>query len=307
MTSQEKYIARIMLKNKILQSDKQAYEDLFVRVMQNSNSQFQPVKPQGRIGDKKNDGFDKIAGKYYQVYAPEDLQSTEDSALSKIDEDFEGLKTHWTKEGFDIKEYYFVVNDKYKGAYPTLHSKAQEIQTKNKIKAEIFLTKNLEDTFMKLSEDKIFDVVGFIPDGLDIQGIEYDVISEVIRHLMAVNASTAEELIPTSVDYEKKIQFNSLSRAMSDYLNSGHRQIYAVQDYFELNSSFLKDDLRKRFSVLYSQGVSEIPDGETKNDQIFLFIRDKSCPKKTLGIQNAVHILMAYYFECCDIFEAPTS
>lgn len=307
MTSQEKYIARIMLKNKILESDKQAYEDLFTRIMQNYNSNFQPVKPQGRIGDRKNDGFDKLAGKYYQVYAPEDLRTSESSTLTKIDKDFKGLIDHWASAGFDIREYYFVVNDRYKGVFPTLHMKAREIETNNNVKTEILLAKNLEDIFMELPEDRLLDIVGFIPNGLKIQSVDYDTISEVIGHLLGVPASEDQELIPASMDYEKKILFNSLGRPFADYLNAGRRQVYAVQDYFELNSAFVKEDLRKRFSGLYNQGLSEVPNSDTKNDQIFIFIRDKASPKKNLGIQNAVHILMAYYFECCDIFETPNS
>ena len=37
MTREEKYIARLLFKNKVYESDKQAYEDFFVRVMQNAN------------------------------------------------------------------------------------------------------------------------------------------------------------------------------------------------------------------------------------------------------------------------------
>ncbi len=67
MTRDEKYIARILFKNKVYECDKQAYEDLFVRIMQNDNVNFEPVKPQGQYGDRKNDGFDKVKGIYYQV------------------------------------------------------------------------------------------------------------------------------------------------------------------------------------------------------------------------------------------------
>ena len=59
MNQQEKRIAYLIFKNRILESDGQAYEDFFVEVMTKLNPNFEPIKPQGQIGDKKNDGFDK--------------------------------------------------------------------------------------------------------------------------------------------------------------------------------------------------------------------------------------------------------
>lgn len=72
----EKYIARIMFKNKVYEYDAQAFESLFTLVMQKNNKNFEQVKPYGNIGDWKNDGFDKTLGVYYQVYSPEDIEKT---------------------------------------------------------------------------------------------------------------------------------------------------------------------------------------------------------------------------------------
>ena len=73
MNQQEKYLARVMLKNKIYQSDSQSFEDLVVNVLQHQSVTFTPVKPQGSYGDRKNDGFDPATNSYYQIYGPEDL------------------------------------------------------------------------------------------------------------------------------------------------------------------------------------------------------------------------------------------
>jgi hypothetical protein len=53
MNKDEKRISYIIFKNKILESSEQSYENFFVEVMCKYNSNFQPVKPQGRIGDKR--------------------------------------------------------------------------------------------------------------------------------------------------------------------------------------------------------------------------------------------------------------
>lgn len=62
MNRNEKYIARIIFKNKVLENEGQSFENLFVKIMMKSNSNFYPVKAHGSIGDKKNDGFDRDEG-----------------------------------------------------------------------------------------------------------------------------------------------------------------------------------------------------------------------------------------------------
>ena len=71
-----------------------------------------------------------------------------------------------------------------------------------------------------------------------------------------------------------------------------------------LETNFIKEDLRLVFANIYNQAISEIPISSTKND-VFQFILNKSMPKNNTMIHSAVIILMAYYFECCDIFETP--
>lgn len=131
MNNSEKHIARLLFKTKVYELDQQSFEDLFSRVMSHDSPHFTPIKPQGRYGDRKNDGYNTQEGKYYQVYAPEDLRFKESDAVDKLRADFEGLKSWWDSEGKRIKEFYFVVNDKYRGIYPTLASAVNELNEAN--------------------------------------------------------------------------------------------------------------------------------------------------------------------------------
>ena len=305
MTREEKYIARLLFKNRVYECDKQAYEDFFVRVMQNSNPDFQPVKPQGQYGDRKNDGFDKVAGKYYQVYAPEDLPSKEGDSIEKLNTDFNGLYKFWTGHGFQIKEFYYAVNDKYKGNYPTLIADIENISKRNKIKAELFRNKELEEIFLSLDDDKILDIIGFLPDPLEIQEPDYSIMGDVVKYILSFDIEESSENIPEDPNFENKIVFNSLSKSVSEYLNAGRRQSFVINEYFDLNSDFVKEDLRMRFNGIYKAGINEIPDSETKNDELFFYILRQVSPVNKFAVHSAVYILMAYYFEYCDIFETP--
>ena len=107
------------------------------------------------------------------------------------------------------------------------------------------------------------------------------------------------------INCEKKISFNSLSSAVIAILNAGQRQSFVIKDYFELNSKFIKEELRQIFNNIYKQSLIAIPDSETKNDEVFQYIVENSSPNNNFSVHNAVYVLMAYYFEYCDIFETP--
>ncbi|HAF27688.1 MAG TPA: hypothetical protein DCG75_01450 [Bacteroidales bacterium] len=306
MTRDEKYIARIILKNKFYAADKQAFEDLFTKIKQNEDSNFKQIKPQGRLGDGKCDGFNDKTGEYYQVYAPEELSGKEDKANTKMESSFNELVDYWTQNNFEVKKCYFVVNDKYRNVYASLYANAKKIATDKKIDCEILICKHLEDVFFSLDEDKVIDVLGgVIPDPLNIENVEYSIMQEVIAFLLNSNAPKINEVIPAHPDFEKKIIFNSLCKAVSDFLNAGQRQSFVIKEFFELESKFTKEELRQAFNNIYLQAVKEIPESDTKNDEIFQFIADKSSPKDNFAFHNAVYVLMAYYFEYCDIFETP--
>jgi hypothetical protein len=306
MTRDEKYVARLKFKTKIYETDKQAFEDLFTKLKQHEDNNFKQVKPQGRLGDGKCDGFNDSTGEYYQVYAPEDLTGKEDKANTKMDTAFSQLLEFWTNNNFKVNKFYFVVNDKYRNVYASTYANAKQIAINNNIVCEVLTCKNLEDVLFRLEDDKIFDVLGgIIPDPLNIDNVEYSIMQEVIAFLLNRNAPKITEVIPQHPDFEKKIVFNSLSKIVSDFLNAGQRQNYTINEYFELNSKFVKEELRQAFNNIYQQAIREIPESESKNDEIFQFIANKSSPKDNFAFQNAVYVLMAYYFEYCDIFETP--
>jgi len=108
---QEKTIARHLFQNKIFKADGQIFEELFSAIMNYAETDFQQIKPWGDIGDRKNDGYIKTKGIFYQVYAPEDIRKSYPNVVSKLKDDFDGLKAQWPH----VNEFYFVVNDKYKG------------------------------------------------------------------------------------------------------------------------------------------------------------------------------------------------
>lgn len=151
---------RTRFKLLVHESNAKAYEDLFVKIMMQVDLNFKPVKPHGNIGDRGNDGWCSDSGVYYQVYAPEDLPSNTSQSLTKLHDDFQKLKDYWDSIS-PLKEFYFVVNDKFSGAPPHLYSAVAKIKKDyNLSKAEVILSHQLENMLFELSDDIVASIVG---------------------------------------------------------------------------------------------------------------------------------------------------
>jgi hypothetical protein len=306
MNLEKQYIARVIFKNRVLSSHGQVFEDLFVRVMQASDKDFRPVKPQGREGDKKNDGFNKVKGQYYQVYSPENVLEKEKESYKKLDTTFDELYDYWQPIS-PIKEFYWVYNDKFQtGVYPSIEKSLADIEQKYKIKANPFLSKDLEDVFLSLPESEIIDILGYLPDHNCIEDVELSVLGEVIKFLIQVKFNPNNITFPNDINFDKKIRFNKLSTTFANILKSAFHQDFIITEYFKYNSKFAKENLKTVFSGFYKDASVEIS-GEfaEKADLVFEYILDKARPRNNMAVTNAVLTLMAHYFESCDIYEEP--
>jgi hypothetical protein len=309
MDAHEKALARILFQHKIYAADGQAFEHLFTAIMGNVYPDFLQVKPQGPIGDRKNDGYSKSRGLFFQVFAPENLILSEAEAVKKAKNDFDGLKKYWNSF-CPVKRFFFVMNDKYKGTFPTIESDLAEIKTKHNLEeCGTLLAKHLEDALFGLNDDKIISIVGFLPHPEKLQQLDYSVMNEVIGHVMAQKQQVTPVQILAAPDFDEKIKFNGLGRQVGAMLTSGSFHAGLVERYFSLNSNFAKQEIRNLLSQIYQQGLTRNADGVSpgvnKSDMVFFDVLATIVPNKTEAAQDAAIVLMAYFFESCDIFEDP--
>jgi len=297
MNVQEKTFARQLFQNKILKADGQIFEDIFSAIMYYAEADFQQIKPWGNIGDRKNDGYIKTKGIFYQVYAPEDIRKSYKNVLSKLKEDFYGLKMQWSP----VNGFYFVVNDKYKGVNADCEEIIQEIKISQNLNNAGFLTaKDIENTLFKLDDDQILSITGFIPDPAYIKDLDYSILNEVIGHIMKLPLNKNGKLRIVLPDWNEKIKLNVLSESVSQLLSNGCFQLHSLDEYLKDNSDFLADSLRDKMNEVYLQ------EKENKSgDELFWSIVNSASPKAEQMYQTSVIVIMSKYFETCDIFEEP--
>jgi hypothetical protein len=75
MDAIQRQIVWLILRNRIFRASGNEFEPLFTDIISAARRDFRQVKPQVAFGDRKNDGFEPAARRYFQVYAPEELVS----------------------------------------------------------------------------------------------------------------------------------------------------------------------------------------------------------------------------------------
>lgn len=321
MNRTEKALARIIFKAHVATLAGMAFQNFFTNIMAYHSTDFAPVKPQGNEGDWKNDGHEPLSGKYYQVYAPEVFD--EAKAVSKIIEDFNGLLSKWGNNKIypiGIKEFYFVINDAYRiqpGTYPTTLAKLEEIRQNHKLSVcQPFLSKDLEDKLLNLEEDKIFAVIGFLPNPADIKVLSLCLVDEVVKHI--AENPTKRSLLQTLANppFQTKLTFNDLN-VTSSWLISANYRTGTLESYFGANSNFTRQEIRDKLKAIYELSKEiDFPrcatDEATESDYRLVYILNEITPKSLTSdariekeLQDAALVVMSFFFETCDIFEEP--
>lgn len=297
------YIASKLFENKVLRLSWSAFEDFFTEIMQKYDHRFVQIKPQWSFWDRKNDGFIKEEWIYYQVYSPENPEKSWDkNGAKKALEDFAWLYSYWN-DNCKIKVYNFVLNDKMKGVYPQISSTLLDLERSYPdVKFKLFLVHDLWKIFSYLNEDDVYSIVWFVPAPSNII-LEYSSLSEVIGWLINwdIQYDNWNLVVP---EFDKKIEFNWLTGKIKPILVNASYQLWSLENYFSHTYNKTYRGLIKTILKSYY----ELGKGKWLYwDNLFLYIVDESATKikRTVATISAIYILMAYYFESCDIFEEP--
>lgn len=309
MNREEKTYVRTIFTNKVLSANGQAYEDLFCSIMSKAYSDFVPIKPQGKVGDRKNDGYIKSIGRYFQVYAPEEPKYSTKKAIQKAEGDFKGLKAFW-QDVHPINEYYFAFNDKYLGSTAELEKTLKNIKKVHNLKdADVFLAKHLEDILFRLPDDVILSIIGYIPDPSNIELIDYQSLREVISYMLQTHKPLFAQPALVVPGFDEKIEFNGLSKRVKSLLDMASYQIGSLDEYFYKNGATIKQELRDILSDKYKEAKTKdfgnISADISRGDLVFFDILASLVPNSSCSVEDAAIVLMTKYFESCDIFEDP--
>lgn len=312
---ENKVIAATMLKQKLIFMTGQEFENLFTEIMnQLYPDNFYQVKPQGQYGDNSNDGYLKGKGIYFQVYSPEEIKD-EKKLFKKLEHDLEGLINHWNHLE-KIKEYNFVVNDKFRNLDVSTNKFMLDIQNKYKdIKIDIRTSNWIIRSFMELKIDKQLYILNSITLNFkNFDFIAFDALSKVIKHIIDnvdIYNSIKDKLeVP---NFDKKIEVNGL-KDFALILKYADLQSNVLEEFYQSNPED-KLTLQRKIITLYQEELVNCVNKDSL-DSVFYKVSERMIPNKEYysnlskinkkNILEAIYVILSYFFQVCDIGEPPS-
>jgi len=290
---QEAYY-NLKFENAFLNAKGDAFQTFFEKLMSLAyKADFMPCRPWGRQGDQKNDGYLKSERMLFQVYAPDEMTAAK--AKAKIKEDFDGAKKHWRKY-FDK---WIFVHNAVKGLPPDVLKTLLDLAKADKqITVTHWCLQEFRDVFRRITPDDLCAWFGSAPTPETIVGFkDLKVIFDHLARQTTITNLQVKDVPPG------KIEANDLSDSVAVLLKHGMAKAPLVEQFFEKwHDPYLGERVAHSFRSKYQSLRADLRPNEIFNELMtWAGGSDRGTPEHEL----AVYTVMAYYFERCDIFEAP--
>ena len=292
MDNFERAFRELHFKTIYLEKKGNEFQDWFAAIMEKRfPGDFIRVRPWGKAGDRKNDGYLKSKRWLFQVYAPNDMSATK--ALAKIDEDYNGALPYWERY-FDT--WIFVHNSK-QGLGPHVTAKLVALDGAGPPAVVPWGFEELRRVVFEPAPAELASLFGPAPRRRDMVDLGLESLSPVLDQIAAMEPNPDPDLRPPPAD---KIDRNMLSENVAILLRAGMSRVDLVRKYFRVQPE-RKDEIAESFRHRYDEVRS---DGLTP-DEIFAHLQlhatgDGVSPPAR---QSAALAVLAFFFEECDIFE----
>lgn len=296
MTLQQAYYES-QFKIAFLTAKGDAFQTFFAKLMSLAHKgDFLPCRPWGNQGDRKNDGFLPSQRSLFQVYAPLELTAVE--AKKKIREDFDGARVHW-RTYFDR---WIFVHNAHDGLPPHVHDLILALKQTHGVDLESWSLEELLLEFRRLSDDDKASWFGPAPTDATVAKLGFEDLQPVLDRLAAQTVPPDAEVLAVPMG---KIEANALSEGEETILRSGMRKAPLVAQFL---TKWHDETLGERLAGAFRNEYARLK-RERRDSEIFGALQSWA-GGSSLGSpehQVAVFAVMAYFFERCDIFEAPRS
>ncbi|MFA7239626.1 MAG: ABC-three component system protein [Sulfuricellaceae bacterium] len=302
---------RTLFKLKIYEVSGDSFQRLFNDVMGYSYPDFQTVAPYGNFGDGGNDGWVENEKRYFQVYGKKADSKTDLSyILSKATGDFAKIQSTWGK----IDYYHFVYNDRFEGAPAPVIKAVSELKTAHNIQESTVLDgRKLEAIFISLSDDQRCSILGGVPSEIT-DFIDSRLVAELLTYLADKALQSFSLLNQTAPDFDEKMQLNGLTEPVSSYLKANSYQTRDIEDFLASRDVGLKQSIAFEMQEIYQESLSQIPQQDDAANIRYVWMVEKLIPKLAnqhphtfKAYREAAQVILANYFEICDIYEHPST
>jgi hypothetical protein len=274
-----------------------AFQGFFCDIMDKAHpGDFQRVRPYGREGDAKSDGYLASEQTVFQVYAPREMK--ERALLRKIADDFKGAQESW---GSRMAGWIFVHNDR-EGLPPYAQQLLVDLEANNApIKVGNWSYEPLRIKLFALSDADIEAVMGPPVYREDFDSLGFEQLRPVLLAIQTGEPPNSPEIRPVSA---QKLAANSLSGETADLIALGRQKEKLVESFL---SKWSDPTLGERIAEGFRRKYAELKGLLMPSDRIFLELRKFAGGTDKTDSRHEVAVLavLSYFFERCDIFEDP--
>ena len=275
-----------------------AFQDHFNDVMEAVHgTDFIRVRPAGKVGDRKCDGYLRSADTVFQVYAP--TQVVLAAWVNKVDEDFAGAKGQWQS----MRSWIFVHNQ-HDGLPADVAQAILKVKSENlSLLIDQWPPKRLLELTDDLQEDRLTQLFGHPPLERDMRTLDRSDVAEAVAGLALAGATWSPEEADLPVVDPRKLDYNLLSEYPRRLVTAGIAQARMVEGYFENNSD---PTLRDRAGAPMKLAWLDLQRDGVIGDEAFHVLYERVAANAEGSREATASLaLLAYLFECCDIFENP--
>lgn len=274
-----------------------AFQDFFADLMEKrySEGDFIRIRPWGKIGDRKSDGYLRSRRILFQVYAPNEMKV--DAALKKIDEDFNGALPYW-KEYFDTWVFMHNARD---GLSADITSKLLDLDQLHKdVSVKPWGFEELRRLLFELALEDIAALLGPAPGLRDYLSVGFEDLKCVLDYIKRQSVLPVPNLQEVPRD---KAKINLLSEDTEALINAGRVKSASVGTFLmQYPDPEYGDQVTQAFKDKYDELRHRNLDADSifRELQVFAGGERTREPKH----QAAVLSVLAYLFDHCDIFES---
>lgn len=256
---------------------------------------FELIKAGGKYGDKKSDGRRISTETIYQCYAPESPKTFAEKAAAKIQDSFPEVISFWP----NIREWILVHNN-VDGIPTTVSDKLEELR-------KTYTTISIRTATRNFLKDELHDklnlaqLVDVYPSGaLNFNDVQMTHIHPLLKRIIEAKKSSSPDTSFGSLPDEKKLDHNKLDPESRFCLQRARAYVDIVHRYIEnlsipTHANILQEQVRNKYIELRDFGYDP--------DDILGKLLEFVCVTKTSTDTAAGYVVLAYYFDACDIFE----
>lgn len=305
----EDYWLGIHFKLRLYDATGEAFQRLVADVLMAQHPDFVPVRPSGVAGDHGNDGYVPSHGVFFQVYGPAaSSRISEREAARKAREDFAKLRQHYP----ELRAYCFVLNDRFQGIPVSVLDELNAMQREAGIPCQAVGAGRILAMFRGLTADARKLIVQGVPAELP-DWIDPSAVGQVLEHLAHHDAAWGNVAKRLAPDFEEKIRFNGLEGFAADRLRSLSYQVGSVDDFFSMRDPSLAQAVAHELRALYAESAQSIADTDKDAPALrYVWMVERIIPPAARqrlimlkAYREAAEVVLAKYFETCDVYDAP--